>query len=264
MIRQMLDPFNNVVATGKATVKFPYLATLNRVVLTLGGGSFTRAMIAALTLKIGSRKVWEMTGPRLQAYNDYKGVTAAADVTHLSIDFMERDAVDLRGQLIGCYDLTQFKDDLSLEVDIAGATTPTLAGEAWLDSPQGNPLIQKLVRVQQTFAASGEDQVLQFNPQGAIIKRAFMFHTGNMTKFEVRKNGGVIYDKIARLDAEYSQKEFRKVPQTNCYVWDPIIDNNADNTVRTADARNMTFKVSLSAADTVDAYFELIDAPNNV
>ena len=45
LIRQKLDPFLNVVATGKAVVRFPYLATLNRIVLALGGTTFTRAMI---------------------------------------------------------------------------------------------------------------------------------------------------------------------------------------------------------------------------
>ncbi|MBK6403207.1 MAG: hypothetical protein IPP18_17970 [Rhodocyclaceae bacterium] len=271
MILQQMPPFLNVVASGVATLRIPrYAMTLTRLVLRLGGTTFTKAMIADIKIKIGPRTVWNCTGPRIDAINAYKGV--ATGTNFLTIDFTERDATgDVRPKEVGGFDLTTMNDDVTVEVTIAGATAPALSAIAFMTPPQGNPLIQKLVYVPASSAVAGKFPV-QIFPRGALIKRVHFFYggtdwgaaaNGNMNRLEVKKSGLVIWDAEC-LEARFMQGEYRKVPQSKLYVYDPIMDNNVSGLVTTADAASMEFNAYLAAADTLNCYVELLDLPGNI
>jgi hypothetical protein len=271
MILQKLPPFLNVVATGVATLRIPKFAnTLTRLVMILGGTTFTKAMITDIKIKIGARLVYNVTGSRLDAINKYKGIFDAANF--LTIDFTERDATgDIRPKEVGGYDLTTFADDLTVEVTIAGATAPTLEATAFLTPPQGNPMITKLVYVPASSAVAGKFPV-QIFPRGALIKRVHFFYggadwgattDGNLNRLEVKKSGYVIWDATCR-DARFFEQEYRKAPQSKLYVYDPILDNNMSGLLTTADATSMEFNTYLTAADTLNCYLELIDLPGNI
>lgn len=262
MILQDLPPFNNVVATGVATLKVPkYALTLTRILLTLGGTSFTKAMITDIKLKLGVRTVYNITGAKLDSINKYKGVFDEA--THLTIDFSERDAPTLQGKEIGGYDLSLL-DDMTVEITIAGATAPTLAAKGFFTPPQGNALIHKILYFPASTAVAGKFPI-NFNPQGALIKRVHFFYAGtdgNLNRLEVKKNGLTIWD-AANADAIFVQKEYKKVPQAQLYVYDPIVDNNQNGYLVTADAKSLEFNSYLTAGDGISAYVELLDRPNN-
>lgn len=271
MILQPLPPFLNVVATGVATLRVPkYANTLTRIVLALGGTALTKAMLTDIKIKIGARLVYNVTGSRLDAINKYKGIQDNAGF--LTIDFTERDATgDIRPKEVGGYDLTTFADDLTVEVTITGATAPTLEATAFLTPPQGNPMIHKLVYVPASSAVAGKFPV-QIFPRGALIKRVHFFYggadwgaaaNGNLNRLEVKKSGYVIWD-ASCLAARYMQQEYRKVPQSKLYVYDPIMDNNMSGLLATADATSMEFNTFLTAADTLNCYLELLDLPGNV
>lgn len=267
MILQKLPPFLNVVATGVATLRIPrYAQTLTRLVLKLGG-TFTKTMITDIKIKAGVRIVYNTTGLVLDAINTYKGLTANA--SYLTLDFTERDATGIVGREIGGYDL-QTMDDLTLEVTIAGATSPTLEATAYFTPPQNNPLIQKILSFQVATSASGK-LAIPFDPRGALIKRIHMKYAGtdwgastdgNINRLEVKKNGLVIFDQTC-TDNRFAQNEYRKVPQSKYFVYDPIVDNNASGHLVTADAASLEFNAYLTAGDTVNVYAELLDAPNN-
>jgi hypothetical protein len=269
MITQPLPPFLNVVASGVATLRVPkYEMTLNRIILTLGGTTFTKAMITDIKLKLGVRTVYNITGSRLDAINKYKGIFDAAGF--LTVDFTERDAPDIKGKEIGGYDLATLKDDLTVEVTIAGATAPTLTADAMLTPSQGNPLIHKILYFPASSAVAGKFPA-NFNPMGALIKRVHFFYggtdwtgtaNGNVNRVEVKKNGLVIWD-LSCLAARFIQQEYRKVPQSRLYVYDPIVDNNANGYLVTADARSLEFNTFLTAADSLNMYVEMLDAPYN-
>lgn len=271
MILQPMPPFLNVVATGVATLRVPkYAMTLTRLVLRLGGTTFTKAMITDIKVKIGPRTVYNITGPRLDAINAYKGV--ATGTNFLTLDFTERDMTgDVRPKEVGGYDLTTFADDVTVEVTIAGATAPTLSAIAFMTPPQSNPLIQKLIYVPASSSVAGKFPVQLF-PKGALIKRVHFFYggadwgassDGNMNRLEVKKSGLVIWDAMCQ-EARFMQGEYRKVPQSKLYVYDPIMDNNISGMVVTADAASMEFNTFLTAADTLNVYAELLDLPGNI
>lgn len=270
MFQQPLPPFLNVVPSGIATLQIPrYAQTLNRIVMRLGGTTFTKAMITDIRIKFGMKTVFQISGANLDKINKYKGIFDQANF--LTIDFTERDAPTLPGQQLGGYDLTQYADQLTLEVTISGATAPTLSASAWMSTPQGNPLIEKLLYIPASVSAGGKFPI-QINPRGALIKRIFTFFAGsngtsttdgNVNRFEVKKNGIVLFDSTD-VEARFTQQEYRKVPQTGLYVVDFLVDNNASSMLKTSDATALEFNSYLTAADTLGVYVELIDTAFNV
>lgn len=269
MILQKLPPFTNVIADGVAMLRMPrYAMTLTRLVLRLGGTAFTKAMIADIKIKLGVRTVYNISGPLLDAINKYKGIQD--DDSYLTIDFTERDAPTIQGKEIGGYDLSQIRDEVTFEVTIAGATAPTLEAIAFMTPPQGNALIQKILYFPTSSAVAGKFPI-QFNPMGALIKRVHFFYSGddwdvgvdgNVSSLEVKKNGLVIWDMSCR-DARFVQSEYQKFPQPKHYVYDPIVDNNANGMLVTADAKSLEFNTTLAAPDSIRVYVELLDAPYN-
>lgn len=268
MILQKLPPFVNVVATGVATLRIPkYAMTLTRLVLRLGGTAFTKAMITDIKLKLGVRTVYNITGSKLDAINKYKGLFDHANF--LTLDFGERDAPTLQGKEIGGYDLSVL-DDLTVEITIAGATAPTLEATGFFTPPQGNDLIHKILYFPASTAVAGKFPI-NFNAMGALIKRVHFFYSGtdwaagadgNLNRLEVKKNGLQVWD-MSCLDARFVEQEYRKVPQTKQYVYDPILDNNANGYLVTADAKSLEFNTYLTAADSVNVYVEMLDKPYN-
>jgi hypothetical protein len=78
--------------------------------------------------------VFDTTGARTDTRMQYRGITANA--SFLTIDFSEIRAKTENGQSIGAIDTTAGVSSLKLEVQITGATAPTLAGWAEVSPPQ--------------------------------------------------------------------------------------------------------------------------------
>lgn len=283
MINQRLPDFQPVVAGQTAMIKIPrYAMTLCRLVLRLGGTTFTKALISKIELKLGSRTVWMVdtvgalaAGTILDALNKYRGIFDQA--TNLSIDFTERDFMTIAAREIGGYDMSKLGDDLYLSVTIAaGAVAPTLYGYMMLTPPQGSDieatqLVQKLVFVPYSFANGGR-YLVNFDPKGSLIKRVYATFTGsdgtataeqNLSKFEIKKNGQTIHELLS-TDNKFYQREFGKVPQAGYHVVDFCTDNNLSGALVTAGAQALEFAPTFTAADSGAVLFEVLDAPGNL
>lgn len=283
MFNQRLPDFQPVVAGQTAMLKIPrYALTLNRLVLRLGGTTFTKALISKIEIKLGSRTVYLSDtvgslagGTILDMMNKYRGIFDQA--TNLTIDFTERDFMTIAAREIGGYDMSKLGDDLYLNVTIAaGASAPTLYAIAMFTPPQGkdietDQLVQKLVYVPYSFANGGR-YLVNFDPKGALIKRIYATFTGtdgsataeqNLSKFEVKKNNSVVHE-LASTDNKFFQKEFGKVPQAQMHVVDFCTDNNLSGALVTADARALEFAPTFIAADSGALLFEVLDTPTNL
>lgn len=272
MILEKLPSFQPVAAGQRALVKVPkYAMTLTRVQLVLGG-TFTKANIEQINVKLGSRVIWDVSGTELEAINSYKGLDDPA--THLTIDFTEKDAGDIVGKEIGGIDMTQIgADEVFIEVKIAsGATNPTLRGLAFWTPPQGNDLIKKMVK-QTTATLSAGRADIPFNPMGSLVQRMYVGYTGtdwgagtngNVADLRVRKNGNAVWDEVSCVDARVIQSHYGKVPQSKFYVYDPIVDNNQSGALVTSDAKSLLIQPLLTASDTLTCIFEVLDKPFNL
>lgn len=264
-------PFNNVMASGLATCDLGGLLgfSVERIILNLGGTSFTKSMITGIQLKANGKIIYDTTGAALQTRNDYRGITSNANF--LVIDFSEIRARTQLGQNLGALDTTVGVQSLKLEVTISGATAPTLQAWAEVNLPQVDPaqaatrgLIARVHRATQTIGASGQFALavphLAPSEGGSIFKRIFVF-SANMTGLLVKKNGVVIEESTKALN-DFNQAEYRKAPQAGVYCYDPIVDDNQSETLNTRNAQTMEVLGTFSAGETVTIEVEVLEPLN--
>lgn len=263
-------PFSNVIATGKATVRLDNLIgrTVDRLILQLGGGALTKAMLTNIRLLANEKVIWEDTGSRADTRNQYRGIAASA--AFLVLDFNEIRARTIMDQHAGAIDTIGAGISLlSLEVDITGATTPTLAAQAMVTpSPQSrdqkyNDAIAKVVNKTFSPAASGEfifDLSFQRHPD-SYIKRVHLFGT-TITSTRVKRNSLEIY-KATETQADFIQGEYQRTVQANHGVIDFIVDGNVRAALPLRNVGSLEWYVTVSGAGNVTAVTELLDPLSN-
>lgn len=260
-----LDPFQSVPTTGIAINDLNKLlgSVLEKIKLTLGG-TFTRAMITLVQMKLNGKVVFETTGTRLDASALYNGMTS--DVTILNLDFMDRKALTVNARQAGSYDLSKKSGIVSarLEITIAGATAPTLIGIADVSPPTDDPneegirwLMSRKHSNTQVIGASGTYalQIPHIDPAGggSNYRRVYIFSANCTGIKSVRE--GIAEHEVLKLQNEASQKDNFKVPQANLIVFDPVQDGQLQG--RTWDTRpgsgvrSAQFYGTFSAGETI-------------
>lgn len=256
-------PFTNVVANGVATVSLPVGMSYNRIFLQLGG-TFTKSMITDIKVRLNGKVIFQNTGSRLDLINTYRkrGVSA----NFLVLDFVEPDAKDMSEQYIGNINTAQGVSSLTMEVTIAGATSPTLDSWAEVGPPAPLGVVSKQIPFTTSFGGSGKFpfKLIDVANRGAIVKRVHFAHGGNVTALEVKKNGIVIHDNVTTAVNAFYQLDYGKTAQTNLYSYDPCVDNNYTNAIKTQDMVSLEFNLTTSAADTVTAVVEVLDLLGNM
>lgn len=270
-----LEGFDNVVATGKATAKWEKIAksTVDRVIFQLGGGALTKAMLTGIKLYVDETLIFDSTGSRTDSRMQYRGITANA--AFLTLDFNEIRAKTIGGMHAGAIDMTALgASRITAEVDITGATTPTLTPYAMVSpSPQSNNAayngsIAKVLNKTFNFAAAGEFPLpLTYKRnKDSYLKRLHLFGS-TVTALRVRKTyPDSVTDEIFKsADAlnDYLQTEYQQVPQANIFHFDAIIDRDLGRALPLGDALQIEWFVTVSGAGNVTAESELLDPLTN-
>lgn len=257
-------PFSNVAASGVATVSLPVGMSYNRIYLALGGGAFTKSMITDIKVKLNGKVIFQNTGSRLDLINTYRKRGTSA--SYLVIDFTEPDAKDMGEEFIGNLNTAQGVSSLTMEVTISGATTPTLDSYAEVGPPAPLGVVAKQILFTTSFGGAGKFpfKLIDVANRGAIIKRVHFSHTGQVTALEVKKNGIVIHDNIPTAVNSFAQLDYNKTAQTNVYTFDPCLDNNYANAIKTQDMVSLEFNLTTGGADTVTATLEVLDLLGNM
>jgi len=127
-------------------------------------------------------------------------------------------------------------------------------------------VIAKQILFTSSFGGAGKFpfKLIDVANKGAVLKRVHFNHTGQLTALEVKKNGIVIHDNILTAVNTFYQSEFQKTAQANLYSYDPCLDNNYANAIRTADMVSMEFNPTFGGADTVTAVIEALDVLGNM
>lgn len=236
-----LLPFTNVVASGIAICDLQNLFgyTLERVILNLGGTTFTKSMITLAQLKANGKVIWESTGSATDSRQQYRGIAASANF--LTIDFLELKARTKMGLMGGGLDTTLGIKNLRLEVTIAGATAPTLAGTAEVSIPQTTPEYAQLrpliARVHRTTVSIGGAgtfllPVPHFDPNagGSIYKRIAVL-SANMTGGRIERNGIREWDISVKALNDFNQAEYGRVGQAGLWMFDFVVDGLQEDRV---------------------------------
>lgn len=258
MARRKLEPFLNVVANGRAVLnsKLVLGSTINRVILELGftgAGAFTKAMIDRIRVKLNSKVVWDFSGDgtnsggvQINMIRSYDSLHGAA-ANYLVLDFVDINSRTINGEALGGIDtVAQGITDFVIEVDIAGATTPTLEAYAELDPPlqyggaQGptgeDVLFRSLLPTTLTFSAAGEfTKDIGFGSKnGALIRRYHIFDPGGiLTQLQVLKDSVEIFQEQSTAINEFLATDYGKTPQAGLWVFDPIVNGDQSRAIRT-------------------------------
>jgi len=257
-------PFQNVAASGVASVSLPVGMSYNRIFLQLGGTTFTKAMITNIKVKLNGKTIFENTGSRLNLINTYRGL--GVDASFVVVDFTEPKAKMMAEQFLGNVNTAKSVTSLTMEVTIAGATAPTLDSWSELGPPAGLGVIAKQILFTASFGAAGKFpfKLIDVANRGAIVKRVHFAHGGNMTALEVKKNGVVIFDNVTTAVNTFWQLDYGKTAQSNLFTFDPCLDNNYTNAITTADMVSLEFNPTFSASDSVTAVLEVLDLLGNM
>lgn len=234
MAKILLEPFQNVVATGQAqlTTQRIWPNTLEYIMLLLGGTTFTKAMITNLQVRLGQKTVWYATGTDVQTLNSYENRPSTA--TYLSLDFANAFARTPKQQYLGAVDFGSIGvRDLTLLVTITGATAPTLVAYAEVAPPKtldaaSNLLFRAIL--QTPLAPSGATAFQPFlinygQSGGALLRRLLFAQQTIVTAVEVKRDGLDIYEQIPVALANDVETELFKIPQASNFVVDFVEDD---------------------------------------
>lgn len=235
-----LEPFQNVLATGRAVLSSKLVLgnVIERVYLVLGGGAFTKAMITAIRVRLNGKVVFgDVSGTNLDLVQRYTLLNNTAGF--LTIDFTEPVARSIQGQLMGAYNTNAAGvTDFTIEVDIAGATTPTLDSWVQLRAPSSvsaangfdpalAPVLRALIPTTIPVTAAGEIQAdVNYGSGGnSLIKRLYIVSTV-LTSFRIKRDALDIFETVAPTLNTFIELDYGRVAQANVYVWDPLMDGN--------------------------------------
>lgn len=264
-------PFSNVVASGVATNQITPGRTIENVRLRLGG-TFTKAMITDIKVKANGKVILEGTGSQIDALQAYRGRTQSASFLELSFsDYSMNNELDRN---VGAFDTSLGISNITTEVTISGATSPTLTPilieSAAQKAPTGEmqpfaPLIAKVLRYPFSIANGGRLAMnVPFGPQsGSIIKRLHVFHTGTMTGATVKEDGLVVHESVT-AENQQEQTMQGRVPQTNCYTIDFCVDGDIRKALDTRSSRSLEWLFDFSAASNGTVYAEYLDPLGNL
>lgn len=257
-------PFTNVVASGVATASFPVGMSYNRFILKLGGTTFTKSMITDVKVRMNGKVIYQNTGARIDAINKYRGL--ATDAAFLIVDFTEPKAKLMSEQFIGNLNTAVGVSSLTMEVTISGATAPTLDSWAEVGPPAPLGVVAKQLIFTTSVGGSGKFPIklIDVANRGAIVKRVHFAHGGNLSELEVKKNGVVIHDNVPAAVNTFYQADYGKTAQASIYTYDPCLDNNYTNAIKTQDMVSLEFNATMSAADTITATLEVLDLLGNM
>lgn len=265
-------PFSNVVASGTATNQITAGRTLENFRVKLGGTALTKAMLSLVKVKANGKVIIEGSGSDLDKINAYRGESTSA--SFLDVQFADYSMIAELDRMVGAFDTSLGIQNITTEVTIAGATAPTLTPilveSAAQKDNQGQaaafaPLISKVLRYPFNIATGGRLPVtVPFGPQsGSIIKRLHVFHGGNLTGATVKQDGLVVHESVT-AENSFDQTKAGRVPQTNVYTIDFVLDGNIKKALDTRDARSLEWLFDFSAADTGTVYVEYLDPLGNL
>jgi hypothetical protein len=267
-------PYSNVVAAGTATNQVTPGRTLENFQLKLGGTTLTKAMVSLFKMKANGKVIVESTGTELDKINAYRGA-GTTNAAFLDVYFADYSLNNELDRMVGAFDTSVGIANITTELTITGATapvvTPILFEAAAQKLKTGEmapfaPLISKFLRYPFAMATGGKlPLTVPFGPNnGAIIKRLHVVTNGGlMTGATVKQDGLVVHESV-KAENEFIQVRHGRVPQTNFYTIDFVVDGDIKKALDTRDARSLEWLFDFSAADSGNVIVEYLDPLGNL
>lgn len=223
------------------------------------GDEFDSSHITGVRLILNGTAIVDVKGSDLELIEKYEGQPGSNG--YLTLSLREIVAKSFDGyNLTGLVTLPG--DALSLEVDIANAKAtsgdPTLKGFA-VTSPARTVrrVVPTLKRFSFANSATGDFEITTL-PKGPHIKRMH-FLSANMSALKVFRNNFKHYD-LTKTREEYLAGRYDRVPQTNTFHFDPIVDGWAlAKMFGTAGATSLVFNCTMTGTGSVPVLVEALE-----
>lgn len=267
MIPHKLNPFQNVGANQTAVMPFVHSGmTVVGIIFKLGGTAFTIAQLTNIRMRYDGKQFVDITGSDLGEICQYENY--GSSTSFLYLPFGDLQAKTQFGQMQGAIDtsITGMKP-LELEVDIGGATAPTL--EAWvvLAPPKAandpnKRTIRAYLKATHAIAAGGEfsQPIPVGSSGGSLIHRLYAFHS-NVTKLQVTKDGLWLQQEGEEALLDYMQSLVNRTPQAGLICFDPTFTDAQTDAIASlrpgGTQASFDWKFTVSAADTIRTYSSL-------
>ncbi|MFO0255641.1 MAG: major capsid protein P2 [Betaproteobacteria bacterium] len=265
-------PFFGVAASVTTSQAVTPGRTIEEITLQLGGGAFVKAThVSMVRVRANGKNLVEASGAQLDAIVAYRGGTVGANT--LPIPFADYRMEGEFSQEVGAFDTSVGVENLTVEVDIGAATTPTLRSVLTESAQQrnldGTPapyagLISKILRYPFNVSAGGDLVIpVPFGPvSGALIKRAHLF-ASQVTRVNVKQDGVDVYDQLL-ADANEQATRYGRVPQSNVFTVDFVGPGHIGEALDTRDARSIEWRATFSGAASGFMVVEYLDSLLNL
>lgn len=265
-------PLSNVAANSTASGNITPGRTIEGILFKCGGTFDVQTHISLLRIKANGKTIVEGTGAQLSAIAEFRGDTHSD--SYLYVDFTEsRKGRDFLDQMAGAWDTSLGVANITIEVTIGAATSPTLAVYTVESAPQsavGLPfagLMTKILRYPYSVATGGAINIpLPFGQvNGAVIKRIHFVEgtAGRITGVVVKQDGVVLHDTLD-TDNDFLNVQSKSVNQTGVYTLDFIPDGNLKNGLDTRDARSLEITPTFGQSDNGFVIVEYLDKLGNL
>ena len=269
-----LNAFPSVAANATCSLSTNQLSgyALHGLVFELGGTTFPESDITRIQARVnGKDLVNNMSGSQLLSLNKYEGLPD--ETSELFLFFGDPTARTIRGQHLGDVDFSVYDYPLEIQVDIGGATAPTLQCYALVGVPKQQmgigytakeaAIIRALPRtvIQPAAAVSLQAYAVSIGSSpGARIRRVAFFNS-NLTAVQLQKQSLMKWQNVSDTLNSAVQSQFARDPQSGLYVLDRVMDGNqgeSESTV-TPDGKSWNIQVALttSAADTITTFADI-------
>jgi hypothetical protein len=269
-----MPAFNGVAANSRATLNIPIGNTLHTLLFTLGGTSFTEQEIDEIRVKGNGRELFICSGNELDIMNQYEGKAEVGTGSQFRLDFERfglkvRDAVELTAIGTGApqnMDVSATDDrgrplynptplsTLQVEVDIGGATDPTLSAKAILSGPSPLGTLLKRRRFTYSPAGAGNYEIADL-PRGDPIDKIWIF-SEQLNGVKLDRNNFRAFERTA-AENNFLQADGIRVPQSNLYVIDPSETGNGGEWILTT-VNDFRLILDMAAADTVTIFVDYL------
>lgn len=272
-----VDPFTNVGVSQRATATWrpPAPMSLHGFVFVLGGTDFDETDIDQMRVKKGGKElVPAISGANHRDLYEYEGIVY--DAAHVPVMFGDVAARTFRGKHMGNFDHTVYPGDMTLEVDIgSGADAPTLEAYALIMPPKQamgaftdeeaalhRAYVETIIQTSAAVDQKAFDVGIG-SQAGALLKRLYFVHGGDMDSLSVKRRGIDIWEDIPQALADYMQDDlYARAPQANMYVYDTMLDGDYSEIKTTMDRNgnpvNYQVRVTTSDAATITTYADIL------
>ena len=237
-------------------LEYPYDAT--------AGAEFQSAHITGVRLNLNGEDIIDCSGDDLISLEAYEGNATVNG--YITISLRELIARTAEGDHATGL-VTQKGDAVSLEVDISGtgaSAVVTLAGFAdTRPVPAGmkRTVIPKIRKFSFSSSVAGAFEITTL-PKGANVIKRVHFQGSTIDHLTVERDDVKLFD-LSKTRNEYLQGRYSRVPQTNTYTFDPILDGYAKAKVMNMNAASVVFRLNLTGAGSANALVESVHPERN-